>query len=58
MIPYFNILFIIKISISSRAIWKDNLKKVEEHNLQADLGVYTYWLGMNKYADMVNSYLI
>ncbi len=37
-----------------RAIWEDNLKKVQEHNHQADLGVYTYWLGMNKYADMVN----
>ena len=38
---------------SSRAIWEDNLKKVQEHNLQADLGVHTHWLGMNKYADMV-----
>jgi cathepsin L len=35
-----------------RAIWEGNLKKVQEHNLQADLGVHTYWLGMNKYADM------
>jgi len=35
-----------------RAIWEDNLKKVQEHNLQADLGVHTYWLGMNAYADM------
>jgi hypothetical protein len=23
---------------------------------EADLGVHTYWLGMNKYADMVNFY--
>ncbi|CAF0982969.1 unnamed protein product [Rotaria sordida] len=35
-----------------RAIWESNLKKVREHNLQADLGVHTYWLGMNKFADM------
>jgi len=35
-----------------RAIWEDNLKIVQEHNLQADLGVHTYWLGMNAYADM------
>jgi cathepsin L len=35
-----------------RAIWEDNLKKVQEHNLQADLGEHTYWLGMNAYADM------
>jgi len=35
-------------------IWKDNLRKVEEHNSQADRGLHTYWLGMNKYADMVS----
>ncbi|CAF2471652.1 unnamed protein product [Rotaria sp. Silwood2] len=35
-----------------RAIWESNLKVVRDHNLQADLGVHTYWLGMNKYADM------
>jgi len=35
-----------------RAIWEDNLKKVEEHNLEADLGQHTFWLGMNKFADL------
>jgi len=35
-----------------RAIWESNLNKVNEHNIQADLGVYTYWLGMNAYADL------
>jgi len=35
-----------------RAIWERNLKTVQDHNLQADLGVQTFWLGMNKYADM------
>ena len=39
--------------VSSRAIWEGNLKTVQSHNLQADLGVHTYWLGMNKYADLV-----
>jgi cathepsin L len=38
-----------------RAIWESNLQKVQQHNLQADLGVHTYWLGMNKYADMTIS---
>jgi cathepsin L len=37
----------------SRDIWESNLKIVEEHNIQADLGVHTYWLGMNEYADLV-----
>src|SRR5262249_25252973 len=44
----------LKYEIFSRGIWENNLKKVQEHNFQADLGIYTYWLGMNKYADMVN----
>ncbi|CAF3548048.1 unnamed protein product [Rotaria sp. Silwood1] len=35
-----------------RAIWENHLKVVRDHNLQADLGVHTYWLGMNKYADL------
>jgi cathepsin L len=35
-----------------RAVWEGNLKKVQDHNLQADLGVYTFWLGMNKFADL------
>jgi cathepsin L len=37
-----------------RAIWENNLKIVESHNLEADLGVHTFWLGMNAYADMTN----
>jgi cathepsin L len=35
-----------------RAVWESNLKKVQEHNLEADLGVHTFWLGMNAYADL------
>jgi len=38
-----------------RAVWESNLQTVQEHNLKADLGVHTYYLGMNKYADMTNS---
>jgi len=34
--------------------WEDNLEYVRTHNLQADRGVHTYWLGMNEYADMVS----
>jgi cathepsin L len=35
-----------------RTAWEDNLKIVQDHNLQADLGVHTFWLGMNKFADL------
>jgi len=35
-----------------RAIWESNLKIVNDHNIKADLGLHTYWLGMNKYADL------
>jgi cathepsin L len=35
-----------------RAIWESNLNIVQNHNLQADLGVYSFWLGMNKFADL------
>jgi len=35
-----------------RVTWESNLKTVQDHNLKADMGVYTFWLGMNKFADM------
>jgi cathepsin L len=35
-----------------RNIWENNLQIVQNHNLQADLGVHSYWLGMNKFADL------
>ena len=50
--------FVIKIWIFSRAIWESNLKIVQEHNLEADMGVHTFTLGMNAYADMVNISLL
>ncbi len=49
-------LLIIKKLFVSRAIWESNLKTVQEHNLKADIGVYTFWLGMNKFADLVKFY--
>jgi len=33
-------------------IWKDNLEKVMEHNARYDLGLETFYLGMNIFADM------
>jgi len=37
-----------------RLIWEQNLKYINEHNLEADMGKHSYWLGTNEYADMTN----
>ncbi|CAF3720072.1 unnamed protein product [Adineta steineri] len=41
-----------------RAVWENNLKMIEEHNLQADLGVHTYRLGMNQHGDLTASEVV
>jgi cathepsin L len=35
-----------------RMIWEDNVKYIQTHNLHADMGVHSFWLGVNEYADM------
>jgi len=35
-----------------RWVWESNLKKVQQHNLEADLGIHTFTLGMNEFADL------
>uniref|UniRef100_A0A0L8HP87 Cathepsin propeptide inhibitor domain-containing protein n=2 Tax=Octopus bimaculoides TaxID=37653 RepID=A0A0L8HP87_OCTBM len=37
-----------------RAMWEENANFINEHNLEADMGIHTYWLGMNEYADLSN----
>ncbi|WAR11248.1 CATL-like protein, partial [Mya arenaria] len=35
-------------------IWEKNLAYINQHNLEADRNVHTFWLGMNEYGDMTN----
>jgi cathepsin L len=37
-----------------RNIWEANVAKIRQHNLEADLGMHTYTLGMNRYGDLTN----
>jgi cathepsin L len=38
--------------ITRRSIWEAHIAIISKHNLEADLGLHTYTLGMNKYGDM------
>lgn len=44
-------------SISSRSIWEANVAKIQKHNIEADLGLHTYTLGMNRFGDMVSGFV-
>ncbi|XP_060074764.1 procathepsin L-like [Ylistrum balloti] len=37
-----------------RVIWENHLDYIQKHNLAADRGEHTFWLGMNEYGDMTN----
>nr|ANH58183.1 cathepsin L-b [Azumapecten farreri] len=37
-----------------RVTWENNLDYIQKHNLAADRGAHTFWLGMNEYGDMTN----
>ncbi|KAJ8036487.1 Cathepsin L [Holothuria leucospilota] len=38
--------------MNRRLIWEENLQKVSKHNAEHSLGLHSYTLGMNKYADL------
>jgi cathepsin L len=35
-----------------RIIWEDNIRYIQKHNMEADRGKHSFWLGENPYADM------
>ncbi|CAF1443316.1 unnamed protein product, partial [Didymodactylos carnosus] len=37
-----------------RDVWEANVAKIRKHNLEADLGIHTYTMKMNKYGDMTH----
>ncbi|KAL8615241.1 hypothetical protein ACOMHN_050282 [Nucella lapillus] len=37
-----------------RTVWEYHLDYIQRHNLEADLGVHSYFLGVNEFADMPN----
>ena len=39
-----------------RLIWEENVDYIQKHNLEADMGHHTYWLGMNEYGDLVRTF--
>ncbi len=41
-------------STNSRQIWEDNVEMIRKHNLESDIGIHSYRLGMNQFGDMVN----
>lgn len=36
-----------------RTIWEENLGKIRKHNLEADMGLHTYTMEMNRFGDLV-----
>ena len=37
-----------------RGVWEYHLDFVQKHNLEADRGVHSFYVGVNEYADMVS----
>ena len=44
-----------KLYISDRrGIWEYHLDFIQKHNIEADRGIHSFWVGVNEYADMPN----
>lgn len=38
-----------------KIIFMNNLKTIMRHNIEADMGRHTYWMGVNQFTDMVGA---
>jgi cathepsin L len=38
-----------------KAVFLDNLRNIQKHNTEADMGKHTFWLGVNEYRDWVSN---
>nr|AHW80377.1 cathepsin L protease [Cerebratulus lacteus] len=38
-----------------KAIFHNNLRIIQKHNVEADLGQHTYWMGVNEYSDWTST---
>lgn len=41
-----------------RTIWEENVRMIQKHNLEADLGLHTFTMKVNQFADIVRVYRI
>ncbi len=35
-------------------LWEENVAMIRKHNLESDMGIHSYTLGINQFGDMVN----
>ncbi len=42
----------------SLSVFKDNLAMINQHNHEADIGLHSYTLKINQFADMVQKYIL
>lgn len=43
------------VELKRKLIYEDNVAFIRQHNIEADLGKHTYWLGVNQFADWSNA---
>ena len=41
-----------------RGVWEYHLNFIQKHNLEADRGIHTFFVGVNEYADMVSGIIV